>query len=127
MATQDLTESDFSKTIEDGIVLVDFWAAWCGPCRMFGPIYEKVSEGHPDVIFGKVDTEAHQNLAAAFQITSIPTLMAFRENILLFSQPGVLQAPQLEELITNIKALDMDEVRKQVAGQQAESAPAGGK
>jgi thioredoxin 1 len=122
MATTDLTEQDFAKTIEDGLVLVDFWAAWCGPCRMFAPIYEKVSEGHPDVTFGKVDTEAEQGLAGAFRITSIPTLMAFRDNILLFSQPGVLQAPQLEELITNIKALDMDEVRAQVEAQKAESA-----
>jgi thioredoxin 1 len=122
MATTDLTEQDFATTIEDGIVLVDFWAAWCGPCRMFAPIYEKVSEGHPDVTFGKVDTEAEQGLAGAFRITSIPTLMAFRDNILLFSQPGVLQAPQLEELITNIKALDMDEVRAQVEAQKAESA-----
>ena len=122
MATTDLTEQDFATTIEDGIVLVDFWAAWCGPCRMLAPIYEKVSEGHPDVTFGKVDTEAEQGLAGAFRITSIPTLMAFRDNILLFSQPGVLQAPQLEELITNIKALDMDEVRAQVEAQKAESA-----
>jgi len=122
MATTDLTEQDFASTIEDGIVLVDFWAAWCGPCRMFAPIYEKVSEAHPDVTFGKVDTEAEQGLAGAFRITSIPTLMAFRDNILLFSQPGVLQAPQLEELITNIKALDMDEVRAQVEAQKVESA-----
>lgn len=119
MATQDLTEHDFAKTIEDGIVLVDFWAAWCGPCRMFAPIYEKVSEAHPNITFGKVDTEAEQGLAAAFRITSIPTLMAFRDNILLFSQPGVLQAPQLEELITQIEALDMDDVRAQVAAQSA--------
>lgn len=119
MATKDLTEQDFAQTIEDGIVFVDFWAAWCGPCRMFAPIYEKVSEAHPDITFGKVDTEAEQGLAGAFRITSIPTLMAFRDNILLFSQPGVLQAPQLEELITNIRALDMDEVRKQVAEQSA--------
>ena len=122
MATTDLTEQDFATTIEDGIELVDFWAAWCGPCRMFAPIYEKVSEGHPDVTFGKVDTEAEQGLAGAFQITSIPTLMAFRDNILLFSQPGVLQAPQLEELITSIKALDMDDVRAQVEAQKVESA-----
>lgn len=119
MATKDLTEHDFAQTIEDGIVFVDFWAAWCGPCRMFAPIYEKVSEAHPDITFGKVDTEAEQGLAGAFRITSIPTLMAFRDNILLFSQPGVLQAPQLEELITNIRALDMDDVRKQVAEQAA--------
>lgn len=122
MATQDLTEKDFAQTIEDGIVFVDFWAAWCGPCRMFAPIYEKVSEAHPNITFGKVDTEAEQGLAAAFRITSIPTLMAFRDNILLFSQPGVLQAPQLEELITQIEALDMDDVRAQVAAQSAENA-----
>lgn len=122
MATQDLTEHDFAKTIEDGIVLVDFWAAWCGPCRMFAPIYEKVSEAHPNITFGKVDTEAEQGLAAAFRITSIPTLMAFRDNILLFSQPGVLQAPQLEELITQIEALDMDDVRAQVAAQSTANA-----
>ena len=122
MATQNLTEHDFAKTIEDGIVLVDFWAAWCGPCRMFAPIYEKVSEAHPNITFGKVDTEAEQGLAAAFRITSIPTLMAFRDNILLFSQPGVLQAPQLEELITQIEALDMDDVRAQVAAQSTANA-----
>lgn len=120
MATTDLTEQSFAKTVEEGIVLVDFWAAWCGPCRMFAPIFEKVSNAHPDVTFGKVDTEVEQGLAGAFRITSIPTLMAFRDNILLFSQPGVLQENQLEELIKNIRALDMDEVRTQVAAQQAE-------
>ena len=119
MATTDLTEQDFAKTVEEGIVLVDFWAAWCGPCRMFAPIFEKVSNAHPDVTFGKVDTEVEQGLAGAFRITSIPTLMAFRDNILLFSQPGVLQENQLEELIKNIRDLDMDDVRKQVAEQQA--------
>ena len=120
MATTDLTEQTFASNIEDGIVLVDFWAAWCGPCRMFGPIFERVSEKHPDVTFGKVDTEAEQGLAGAFRITSIPTLMAFRDNILLFSQPGVLQENQLEELITNIRDLDMDDVRRQIAEQNAE-------
>lgn len=126
MATKDLTEQDFAQNIEDGIVFVDFWAAWCGPCRMFAPIYEKVSESHPDITFGKVDTEAEQGLAGAFRISSIPTLMAFRDNILLFSQPGVLQEPQLEELITNIRALDMDDVRKQVAEQAAAQSAASG-
>lgn len=119
MATSNLTEQTFSSTIEDGIVLVDFWAEWCGPCRMFGPIFERVSEKHPDVTFGKVDTEAEQGLAGAFRITSIPTLMAFRDNILLFSQPGVLQENQLEELIKNIRELDMDDVRRQIAEQSA--------
>ena len=119
MATTDLTEQTFASNIEDGIVLVDFWAEWCGPCRMFGPIFERVSEKHPDVTFGKVDTEAEQGLAGAFRITSIPTLMAFRDNILLFSQPGVLQENQLEELITNIRELDMDGVRRQIAEQSA--------
>lgn len=119
MATTDLTEQTFASNIEDGIVLVDFWAEWCGPCRMFGPIFERVSEKHPDVTFGKVDTEAEQGLAGAFRITSIPTLMAFRDNILLFSQPGVLQENQLEELITNIRELDMDDVRRQIAEQSA--------
>lgn len=120
MATTNLTEQTFAKDIEDGIVLVDFWAEWCGPCRMFGPIFERVSEKHPDVTFGKVDTEAEQGLAGAFRITSIPTLMAFRDNILLFSQPGVLQENQLEELITNIRDLNMDDVRRQIAEQNAE-------
>lgn len=119
MATSNLTEQTFSSTIEDGIVLVDFWAEWCGPCRMFGPIFERVSEKHPDVTFGKVDTEAEQGLAGAFRISSIPTLMAFRDNILLFSQPGVLQENQLEELIKNIRELDMDDVRRQIAEQSA--------
>lgn len=119
MATSNLTEQTFSSTIEDGIVLVDFWAEWCGPCRMFGPIFERVSEKHPDVTFGKVDTEAEQGLAGAFRITSIPTLMAFRDNILLFSQPGVLQENQLEELIKNIRELDMDDVRRQIDEQSA--------
>jgi thioredoxin 1 len=111
MATRDLTQADFEKTItEEGIVLVDFWAAWCGPCRQFAPVYEAASEKHPDVVFGKVDTEAEQSLAAAASITSIPTLMVFREGVLVFNQPGALPAASLEQVITQVKALDMTEI-----------------
>ncbi len=116
MATVDLTAADFEQTVtSEGITLVDFWAEWCGPCRMFAPIFEKASEQHPDVTFGKVDTEAEQALAAAANIRSIPTLMAFRDGILVFAQPGALPAPALEQVITAVKGLDMDKVRAQVA------------
>lgn len=118
MSTVDLTEAQFSETLEkNAIVLVDFWAGWCGPCRQFAPVYEKVSENHPDVVFGKVDTEAEQRLAAMAGITSIPTLMAFRDKILVFSQPGALPAPALEDLVSQVKGLDMDQVRKDMAEQ----------
>lgn len=123
MATVDLTAADFEQTVtREGITLVDFWAEWCGPCRQFAPIFDKASEQHPDVTFGKVDTEAEQALASAANIRSIPTLMAFRDGILVFAQPGALPAPALEQVITAVKGLDMNEVRAQVAAAEAEAA-----
>ena len=111
MTTLNLTAADFEQTItENEIVLVDFWASWCGPCRMFAPVYEKASEAHPDVVFAKVDTESEQALASAARITSIPTLMAFKRGNLVFSQPGALPAAALEQVIAAVRELDLDEL-----------------
>ena len=122
MSTVTLTATDFESTVlENDIVLVDFWAEWCGPCRNFAPVFEAASKEHSDVIFGKVDTEAEQALAGAAQITSIPTLMAFREGVLVFAQPGALAAPQLEQVIDAVRGLDMEQVRSEIAAQTGDS------
>jgi thioredoxin len=119
MATIDLTTDTFDSALtREGITLVDFWASWCGPCRMFAPVFAAASERHPDITFGKVDTEAEQQLAAAAQIGSIPTLMAFRDGILVFAQPGALPAAALEQVIQAVRDLDMDDVRRQLTEQR---------
>ena len=125
MATMEVTEKNFDGLVKDGIVVLDWWATWCGPCRAFAPVFERASEQHPDIKFGKVDTEAQPGLASSFEIRSIPTLMIFRDGILLFSQPGMLPAPALEEIIGRVRTLDMDDVRRKVAeAKQANANPA---
>ena len=119
MSTIELTKETFEETVtQSGITLVDWWASWCGPCRMFAPVFQAASDEHTDVRFGKIATEDQQDLAAAAQITSIPTLMAFRDGILVFSQPGALPAPALEQVIKAVRDLDMEEVRAEVAKQE---------
>jgi len=120
MATRTLTTTDFSEvTGADGIVLVDFWAAWCGPCVRFAPVYERVSERHPDIVFAKVDTEAEVAIAAEFNIQSIPTIMAVRDGVIVFAQAGALPEQALESLISQVRALDMDDVRRRAEEAQA--------
>jgi thioredoxin 1 len=125
-STVELTQQNFEGTVNaGGIVLIDWWASWCGPCRMFAPTYEKVAQKHPDVVFGKVDTEAEQALAGSFDIRSIPTLMILRDKVLLFSQAGAMPEAALEDLIRQVRALDMEKVRSEIAEQEQKAAAQG--
>ena len=122
MATVEITKDNFKDTVsKDGIVILDWWASWCGPCRAFAPTFEQASTKHADITFGKIDTEAQPELSGAFEIRSIPTLMVVRDGILLFNQPGALPAAALEELVGKVRALDMEEVRREVTSRQAEA------
>jgi len=122
MATLEVTEANFEATVREGIVLLDFWAGWCAPCRVFAPVFEAAAERHADVVFGKVDTEAQPGLAAAFEVRAIPTLMVLRDGVLLAAQPGALAASLLDDLVEKVRALDMDDVRRSIQAEWREEA-----
>ena len=127
MATVELTQENFEETInKNPMVIIDFWAPWCGPCKGFAPVYEKAAETHPDVVFAKVNTDEQQEIAGSFNIRSIPTLVIFREKVILFQQPGALPGSALEQVITQAKAIDMAKVHAEVASQQQTAQSAGG-